>query len=135
MAAEYFFRFRTTSSAPSNRATQAYRPISRPCKPLRPPRGGMHWKKIGGREYLYKYRDRYGHGCSSGPGRLTPKIYGPNSGRQAPGDGPRAPGGPRRRFGQSAPVLPGGLDPSPRPVTRILRRLTRAEPHRHRRSW
>ena len=27
----------------------------------------MHWKKIKGREYLYKYRDRYGHGASLGP--------------------------------------------------------------------
>jgi len=30
-------------------------------------RGGMHWKKIRGREYLYRYRDRYGHGGSLGP--------------------------------------------------------------------
>ncbi len=32
-----------------------------------PYRGGMHWKKIRGREYLYRYRDRYGHGRSLGP--------------------------------------------------------------------
>jgi hypothetical protein len=30
-------------------------------------KGGMHWKKIRGREYLYRYRDRYGHGESLGP--------------------------------------------------------------------
>jgi hypothetical protein len=27
----------------------------------------MHWKKVKGREYLYKYRDRAGHGSSLGP--------------------------------------------------------------------
>lgn len=30
-------------------------------------KGGMHWKKIRGREYLYRYRDRLGHGESLGP--------------------------------------------------------------------
>ena len=29
--------------------------------------GGMHWKKIRGRDYLYRYRDRLGHGESLGP--------------------------------------------------------------------
>jgi hypothetical protein len=32
-----------------------------------PFKGGMHWKKIKGHEYLYKYRDRYGQGHSLGP--------------------------------------------------------------------
>ncbi len=30
-------------------------------------KGGMHWKKIKGRQYLYRYRDRLGHGGSLGP--------------------------------------------------------------------
>jgi hypothetical protein len=30
-------------------------------------KGGMHWKKIRGRDYLYRYRDRLGHGESLGP--------------------------------------------------------------------
>ncbi len=30
-------------------------------------RGGMHWKKAKGREYLFRSRDRYGHGNSLGP--------------------------------------------------------------------
>ena len=30
-------------------------------------RGGMHWKKAKGREYLFKTRDRYGNGKSLGP--------------------------------------------------------------------
>ncbi len=30
-------------------------------------RGGMHWKKSKGREYLFRSRDRYGYGSSLGP--------------------------------------------------------------------
>ncbi|MFZ5572185.1 MAG: GSU2403 family nucleotidyltransferase fold protein [Thermodesulfobacteriota bacterium] len=30
-------------------------------------RGGMHWKKAKGREYLFRSRDRYGYGQSLGP--------------------------------------------------------------------
>jgi hypothetical protein len=30
-------------------------------------RGGMHWKKAKGREYLFRSLDRYGHGKSLGP--------------------------------------------------------------------
>ena len=30
-------------------------------------RGGMHWKKAKGRQYLFKTRDRYGYGESLGP--------------------------------------------------------------------
>jgi len=39
--------------------------------------GGMHWKKIRGREYLYRYRDRYGHGGSLGPrSQQTEQVWG-----------------------------------------------------------
>jgi hypothetical protein len=39
-------------------------------------KGGMHWKKIRGREYLYRYRDRYGHGGSLGPrSESTARLY------------------------------------------------------------
>ncbi len=30
-------------------------------------RGGMHWKKSKGREYLFRTLDRYGYGKSLGP--------------------------------------------------------------------
>ncbi len=41
----------------------------------RPYRGGMHWKKAKGREYLFRTRDRYGYGKSLGPRSLeTEKI-------------------------------------------------------------
>lgn len=39
--------------------------------------GGMHWKKIRGREYLYRYRDRLGHGKSLGPrSEQTERLFG-----------------------------------------------------------
>lgn len=38
--------------------------------------GGLHWKQIHGREYLYRYWDRLGHGESLGPrSEMTNKIY------------------------------------------------------------
>jgi hypothetical protein len=42
---------------------QAYLAARKECRTFR---GGMHWKKIRGRDYLYRYRDRYGHGESLG---------------------------------------------------------------------
>lgn len=40
-------------------------------------KGGMHWKKIRGREYLYRYRDRQGNGESLGPrSELTERLFG-----------------------------------------------------------
>ncbi|MEA3231467.1 MAG: hypothetical protein U9Q05_06920 [Thermodesulfobacteriota bacterium] len=30
-------------------------------------RGGMHWKKAKGKEYLFRSLDRYGYGKSLGP--------------------------------------------------------------------
>jgi hypothetical protein len=39
-------------------------------------KGGIHWKKIRGREYLYRYRDRLGHGESLGPrSEHTEQLY------------------------------------------------------------
>jgi len=39
-------------------------------------KGGMHWKKIRGRQYLYRYRDRLGHGECLGPrGEQTERLY------------------------------------------------------------
>lgn len=40
-------------------------------------KGGMHWKKIHGREYLYRYWDRHGHGQSLGPrSPHTEEVFG-----------------------------------------------------------
>ena len=68
MAATYFFReFQDNQQRTLNRAAAAYQAYLEAVQAGRPLKGGMHWKKIKGREYLYKYRDRYGHGSSLGP--------------------------------------------------------------------
>ena len=68
MAAEYFFReFQENQQRTLNRAVEAYHAYLEAVQAGRPLKGGMHWKKIKGREYLYKYRDRSGHGSSLGP--------------------------------------------------------------------
>ena len=68
MAAEYFFReFQDNQQRTLNRAVEAYQAYLEAVEAGRPLKGGMHWKTVKGREYLYKYRDRYGHGSSLGP--------------------------------------------------------------------
>jgi hypothetical protein len=68
MAVEYFFReFEATQQETLNRALQAHLSYLDALKACQPFKGGMHWKKIKGSQYLYKYRDRYGHGSSLGP--------------------------------------------------------------------
>jgi hypothetical protein len=68
MAAEYFFReFQPNQQRTLNRAVEAYRAYLEAVQAGKPLKGGMHWKNIKGREYLYKYRDRYGRGSSLGP--------------------------------------------------------------------
>ena len=68
MAADYIFReFQENQQQTLNRAVEAYQAYLEAREAGRPLKGGMHWKKIHGREYLYKYRDRFGHGGSLGP--------------------------------------------------------------------
>ena len=67
MAAEYFFReLEVTQQETLARAVQAYESYLSALKEGRPLKGGMHWKKIKGKNYLYKYRDRYGNGREPG---------------------------------------------------------------------
>ena len=74
-------------------------------------KGGMHWKKIRGREYLYRYRDRLrprrepGAALASRPSGSSPISPGnaTKPWRAAPGPAPAA--------GGAGPVLPGGPDP------------------------
>ena len=67
MAAEYFFReFQDNQQRTLNRTAAAYQAYLEAVQASRPLKGGMHWKKVKGREYLYKYWDRYGHGSSLG---------------------------------------------------------------------
>jgi hypothetical protein len=68
MTAEYVFReCEETQQETLARAVQAYERYRSALKGGRPLKGGMHWKKIKGKDYLYKYRDRYGNGESLGP--------------------------------------------------------------------
>ncbi len=68
MAANYIFReFQESQHHTLNRTVEAYQAYLEAQEAARPLKGGMHWKKINGREYLYKYRDRLGHGASLGP--------------------------------------------------------------------
>jgi hypothetical protein len=68
MAADYSFReFQENQQRTLDRAVRAYQAYQEAAHASRPFKGGMHWKKIAGREYLYKYRDRFGHGHSLGP--------------------------------------------------------------------
>jgi hypothetical protein len=65
---EYFFReFEASQQETLERAAAAHQAYLSALRAGRPLKGGMHWKKIKGREYLYKYRDRLGNGTSLGP--------------------------------------------------------------------
>ena len=48
-------------------AVQLYEAFTATYHKSRSYRGGMHWKKAKGREYLFRSRDRYGYGKSLGP--------------------------------------------------------------------
>jgi hypothetical protein len=68
MDPEYSFReFKESQRHTLDQAIRTYQAYLDTLRDRRPFRGGMHWKKIKGREYLYKYRDRHGHGRSLGP--------------------------------------------------------------------
>jgi hypothetical protein len=68
MAPAYRFReFTQNQPRTLGRALAAYQAYLDALQAGRPLRGSMHWKQIKGREYLYKYRDRAGHGSSLGP--------------------------------------------------------------------
>lgn len=68
MTAEYSFReFQENQQRTLDQAVRDHQAYLEALEAIRPFKGGMHWKKIAGREYLYKYRDRYGHGHSLGP--------------------------------------------------------------------
>lgn len=94
-------------------------------------KGGMHWKKIRGREYLYRYRDRLGHGESLGPrSEQTEQIFADftRERRQALA-GLRDQ---RLRLAEQARFCRAALiHRVPRTAARILRRLWQQEPGRN----
>lgn len=68
MTALYRFReFEASQQETLERAVAAHQAYLSALRAMRPLKGGMHWKKIRGKEYLYKYRDRRGNGESLGP--------------------------------------------------------------------
>ena len=125
MAADYFFQeFRENQQRTLNRAVEAHQAYLEALQAGRPLKGGMHWKKINGREYLYKYLDRYGHGSSLGPrSPHTERLYA-EFGRQrrevaALLDARRQQLAEAARFCRAALI-----HRVPEPVTRILRYLS-----------
>lgn len=125
MAAEYFFReFQDNQQRTLNRAVEAYQAYLEAVQASRPLKGGMHWKKVKGREYLYKYRDRYGHGSSLGPRSPHTERLWAEFGRQRRELSPLL-SARRQQLAEAARFCRAALiHRVPEPVTRILRRLT-----------
>ena len=124
MAAEYFFReFQDNQQRTLNRAVEAYQAYLEAVQASRPLKGGMHWKKVKGREYLYKYRDRYGHGSSLGPRSPHTERLWAEFGRQRREIAALL-GARRQQLAEAARFCRAALiHRVPEPVTRILRYL------------
>ncbi|MDO9071170.1 MAG: hypothetical protein Q7V36_06600, partial [Deltaproteobacteria bacterium] len=124
MAAEYFFReFQDNQQRTLNRAAAAYQAYLEAVQAGRPLKGGMHWKKVKGREYLYKYRDRYGHGSSLGPRSPHTERLWAEFGRQRR-ELAALLGARRQQLAEAARFCRAALiHRVPEPVTRILRYL------------
>ena len=128
MAAEYFFReFQDNQQRTLNRAVEAYQAYLEAVQASRPLKGGMHWKKVKGREYLYKYRDRYGHGHSLGPRSPNTEGIWADFVRQRREAAARL-GTQRQRLAEAARFCRAALiNRVPEPVTRILRYFTEGD--------
>jgi hypothetical protein len=125
MAAEYSFReFQVNQQRTLNRAAEAYQAYLEAVQAGRPLKGGMHWKKVKGREYLYRYRDRYGHGSSLGPRSPHTEGLWAEYGRQRR-EMAALLSVRRQQLAEAARFCRAALiHRVPDPVTRILRRLT-----------
>jgi len=128
MAAEYFFReFQENQHRTLNRAVEAYQAYLETVQAGQPLKGGMHWKKIKGREYLYKYRDRYGRGHSLGPRSPHTERLWAEFGRQRREITAQLHAR-RRQVAEAARFCRAALiHRVPEPVVRILRRLTASD--------
>jgi hypothetical protein len=125
MAAEYSFReFQEHQQRTLDQAVRAHQAYLEALEASRPFKGGMHWKKIAGREYLYQYRDRYGHGHSLGPRSPNTEGIWADFARQRREAAARL-GTQRGRLAEAARFCRAALiNRVPDPVTRILRHLT-----------
>jgi hypothetical protein len=124
MAGEYSFReFQENQQRTLDQAVQAFQAYRGALKASRPLKGGMHWKKIKGRHYLYQYRDRYGHGRSLGPrSPVTEQLF-QEFGRQRQDSAARL-GRRRQQLAEAARFCRAALiHRVPDPVVRVLRRL------------
>jgi hypothetical protein len=128
MPADYVFQeFRGNQQQTLNRAVEAYRAYQEAVQASRPLKGGMHWKKIKGREYLYKYRDRFGRGHSLGPRSPDTERLWDEFGRRRREMTARL-GDRRQQLAEAARFCRAALiHRVPEPVTRILRRLTASD--------
>jgi hypothetical protein len=73
MAGDYrFLEFSESQRQTYRGLVAAYQAYREAWQQVRVHQGGMHWKNIGGSQYLYRYRDRYGHGGSLG--RRSPQT-------------------------------------------------------------
>jgi hypothetical protein len=124
MAAEYSFReFQENQQRTLDQAVQASQAYLEARQASRPLKGGMHWKKIKGRQYLYQYRDRYGHGRSLGPRSPATEQLFQEFGRQRQEMTARL-GRRRQQLAEAARFCRAALiHRVPDPVVRILRRL------------
>ena len=124
MVAAYFFReFQKSQHQTLTRAIQAHQAYLKALQATLPFKGGMHWKKIKGREYLYQYRDRYGHGRSLGPRSPATEDIWAEFTRQRREVAARL-RTQRQRWAEAARFCRAALiHRVPDPVTRILRHL------------
>jgi hypothetical protein len=124
MASEYSFReFQENQQRTLDRAVQVFQAYLEARQASRPLKGGMHWKKIKGRQYLYQYRDRYGNGHSLGPRSPATEQLFQEFERQRQDCAARL-GRRRQQLAEEARFCRAALiHRVPDPVVRVLRRL------------
>ncbi len=124
MTAAYTFReFQENQHRTLDQALTAYHAHREARDARRPLKGGMHWKKIRGREYLYKYRDRYGHGHSLGPRSPATERLWAEYGRRRRELTARLKAARQELAAAARFCRAARLHRVPHPVTRVLRRL------------
>lgn len=104
-------------------ALEIYQAYLEARKQSRALKGGMHWKRIRGRDYLYRYRDRLGHGESLGPRAENTEGLLARYLRERTEAAARLQGERLRLEEQARFCRAARLHRVPRPAARILRRL------------
>ncbi len=128
MANEYAFQeWQENQRRTLERAAAAYQAYGEARKDSLTLKGGMHWKTIKGRDYLYRYRDRQGHGGSLGPrSPLTEEKF--REFRRQREERTANLAARRRELAEAARFCRAALiHRVPDPVVRILRRLEQGD--------